>query len=127
LNDKPFTLSSLEGKYVLVDFRASWCVPCRAENPNLVKVYNELKGKNFEVVGVSLDYPGSKSAWAAALKADRLPWIQVSDLKGWKNEVAVLYGFGSVPQNFLIDREGMIIATNLRGEGVTQKLKELIK
>jgi thiol-disulfide isomerase/thioredoxin len=127
LNDKPFTLSSLRGKYVLVDFWASWCGPCRAENPNVVKAYNELKGKNFEIVGVSLDYPGGKAAWEAAVKKDGLPWIQVSDLKGWKNEVAVMYGINSVPQNLLIDPQGMIIAKNLRGEALTQKLKELIK
>jgi len=127
LNDKPFTLSSLRGKYVLVDFWASWCGPCRAENPNVVKAYNELKGKNFEIVGVSLDYPGGKAAWEAAVKKDGLPWIQVSDLKGWKNEVAVMYGINSVPQNLLIDPQGMIIAKNLRGEALTEKLKELIK
>jgi len=127
LNDRPFTLSSLRGKYVLVDFWASWCVPCRAENPNVVKAYQELKGKNFEIVGVSLDYPGGKAVWAEAVKKDGLPWIQVSDLKGWKNEVAVLYGINSVPQNLLIDPNGMIIAKNLRGEALTQKLKELIK
>jgi peroxiredoxin len=127
LNGNPFTLSSLRGKYVLVDFWASWCGPCRAENPNVVKAYNELKGKHFEIVGVSLDYPGSKAAWAEAVKKDGLPWIQVSDLKGWKNEVAVMYGINSVPQNLLIDPQGMVIAKNLRGEALTEKLKELIK
>ncbi|WP_426328734.1 redoxin domain-containing protein [Pedobacter sp. R-06] len=127
LNGKPFTLSSLRGKYVLVDFWASWCAPCRAENPNVIKAYNELKGKNFEIVGVSLDYPGSKEAWAAAVKSDGLPWIQVSDLKGWKNEVALTYGINSVPQNLLIDPQGMIIGKNLRGEALTEKLKQLIK
>lgn len=127
LNGNPFTLSSLRGKYVLVDFWASWCGPCRAENPHVVKAYNELKGKNFEIVGVSLDYPGGKAVWADAVKKDGLPWIQVSDLKGWKNEVAVMYGINSVPQNLLIDPNGLIIAKNLRGEALTEKLKELIK
>jgi len=127
LDGKPFTLSSLRGKYVLVDFWASWCVPCRAENPHVVKAYNEMKGKNFEIVGVSLDYPGGHAAWKGAVEKDGLPWIQVSDLKGWKNEVAVMYGINSVPQNLLIDPNGMIIAKNLRGEALTEKLKELIK
>lgn len=127
LNDKPFTLSSLRGKYVLVDFWASWCGPCRAENPNVVKAYNELKSKNFEIVGVSLDYPGGKAAWAEAVRKDGLPWIHVSDLKGWKNEVAVMYGINSVPQNILINPQGIIIAKNLRGEDLTEKLKALIK
>ena len=125
LNDKPFTLSSLRGKYVLVDFWASWCVPCRAENPNVVKAYAQLKDKNFEIVGVSLDQ--GKAAWAEAVKKDGLPWIHVSDLKGWKNEVAVMYGINSVPQNLLIDPNGQIIAKNLRGDALTQKLAELIK
>lgn len=125
LNGTPFTLSSLRGKYVLVDFWASWCAPCRAESPHLVKAYEALKNKNFEVVGVSLDE--NKGAWAAAVKKDGLPWIQVCDMKGWKNDVAVLYGVSSVPQNFLIDPNGVIIARDLRGEGLTEKLSALIK
>ncbi|HEY8920713.1 MAG TPA: TlpA disulfide reductase family protein [Chitinophaga sp.] len=125
MNGKPFTLSSLRGKYVLVDFWASWCTPCRAENPNLVKAYQQLKGKNFEVVSVSLDE--SKAAWVWAVKKDGLPWIQVCDLKGFKNEVAVMYGVNAVPQNFLVDPNGMIIARDLRGEGLTEKLSALVK
>lgn len=125
VNDKPFTLSSLKGKYVLVDFWASWCAPCRAENPNVVKAYNELKGKNFEIVSISLD--SSKKPWLNAIEKDGMPWIHVSDLKGWKNEVALKYGISAVPQNFLIDPNGMVIGKNLRGEELHEKLAQLIK
>ena len=121
----PFKLSSYKGKYVLVDFWASWCAPCRAENPNLLKAYQELKTKNFEIVGVSLDE--SKAAWLNAVQKDAMPWMQVSDLKGFKTEVAVKYGITAIPQNFLINPDGIIIAKNLRGEQLTEALKKFIK
>lgn len=120
-----FKLSSLRGKYVLVDFWASWCVPCRAENPNLLKAYNKFKDKNFEIVGISLDE--TRNAWLGAVKHDGMPWIQVSDLKGFKSDVAVKYGISAIPQNFLLNPEGVIIAKNLRGEDVDKKIAEFIK
>jgi thiol-disulfide isomerase/thioredoxin len=108
------SLSSFKGKYVLVDFWASWCGPCRAENPNVVKSYNKYKDKGFVILGVSLDQDGEK--WKAAITKDQLEWEQVLDLKGWQNVVAVQYGITSVPSNFLLSPDGVIIAKNLRAE-----------
>ncbi|WP_345954313.1 TlpA disulfide reductase family protein [Mucilaginibacter sp. PAMB04168] len=125
VNDKPVKLSDFKGKYVLVDFWASWCAPCRAENPNVVKTYNQLKGKNFEIIGVSLD--DKKAAWLKAIETDGLPWVQVSDLKGWKNDVALKYGVSAIPENILIDPTGKVIAKNLRGEELMTKLSALVK
>ena len=119
-------LSDFRGKYVLVDFWASWCGPCRAENPNLVKTFNRYKDKGFTVLGVSLDQPGKKEAWVAAIHKDNLEWTQVSDLKFWDNEVAVLYGIKAIPSNLLLDKEGKIIAKDLRGAELDKKLTELL-
>ena len=122
---KAVKLSDLRGKYVLVDFWASWCGPCRAENPNLVKSFNRFKDKGFTVLGVSLDQPGKKDAWIGAIHKDGLTWTQVSDLKFWDNEAAVLYGIKAVPANLLLDREGKIIAKDLRGADLDKKLSEV--
>ena len=122
----PINLEDFKGKYVLIDFWASWCKPCRAENPNVVKAYERFNGKNFTIIGVSLDMPGRKEDWLKAIKEDGLQWTQVSDLKFWDNAVAKLYGIRSVPQNFLLDKEGKIIAENLRGEALINKLAEVL-
>lgn len=124
VNGKPFTLSSLRGKYVLVDFWASWCGPCREENPNVVADYNQFKNKNFTVLGVSLDK--DKDAWLKAIKDDGLAWKQVSDLKFWNSEAATLYQVQGIPYNVLIDPQGKVIATELRGPDLTNKLKEVL-
>lgn len=122
---KPVSLSSFKGKYVLVDFWASWCGPCRAENPNVVKVYNTFKNKDFTILGVSLDK--TKEDWEKAIKDDHLNWNQVSDLQYWDNAAAKLYGIQAIPANFLIDPSGKIIAKDLRGDALEQKLAEVIK
>jgi peroxiredoxin len=126
VNGIPVRLSSFKGKYVLIDFWASWCGPCRQENPNVVRNYNKYKGKNFTVLGVSLDKPDAKAAWLAAIKNDGLTWTQVSDLKFWNNLAASLYGVQSIPQNFLIDPQGKIVAKNLRGDDLDAKLEQLL-
>jgi len=119
----PFTLSSLKGQYVLIDFWASWCPPCRAENPNVVVAYNQYKDKGFTVLGVSLDR--EKQDWLDGIAQDQLTWHHVSDLKFWDSAPAALYGIRAIPSNLLIDREGVIIAKNLREEALQEKLAEI--
>lgn len=123
--DHPVSLSSFKGKYVLLDFWASWCGPCRRENPNLVKSFNRFKEKGFTVFSVSLDQPGKKDRWLKAIHDDHLEWTHVSDLKYWANAIAKQYNINSIPANFLIDPTGKIVAKDLRGEDLDKKLDEI--
>ena len=123
-NGNSLALSKFRGKVVLIDFWASWCKPCRAENPSVVAAYKKFKSKGLEIVGVSLD--SEKEAWMKAIVKDGLFWPQVSDLKGWENSAAQLYGINSIPASFLLDKEGKIIGKNLRGEALEQKLSEIL-
>ena len=120
----PVSFASYKGQYVLVDFWASWCKPCRVENPNVVKAFNKFKSKNFTILGVSLDQ--DKDAWIKAIEKDKLTWTHVSDLASWNNAVAQLYRVNSIPQNILVDPSGKIIAKDLRGEDLEKKLCELL-
>lgn len=125
VNGKTILLSSFRGKYVLVDFWASWCGPCRGENPNVVKAYNEFKDKNFAILGVSLDK--DKDSWQQAIKEDKLAWQQVSDLKYWSSAAVGIYKFEGIPFNVLIDPQGKIIGQELRGSALESKLREVLQ
>jgi len=125
VSGKDVKLSSFKGKYVLLDFWASWCGPCRGENPNVVNAYKRFKDKNFTVLGVSLDK--SKEPWIQAIKKDGLVWKHVSDLQGWNNAVAQKFGISSIPQNYLIDPNGIVIGKNLRGAALEAKLESVLK
>ncbi|NML22915.1 AhpC/TSA family protein [Pseudoflavitalea sp. G-6-1-2] len=124
VDGKPVKLSDFKGKYVLIDFWASWCGPCRGENPNVVKAYNDYKDKNFTILGISLD--SKKENWLKAIEDDKLTWTHVSDLKFWNNEVAVQYGIRGIPANLLLDKDGKIIGKDLRGEELQKKLAEIL-
>lgn len=122
----PVKLSSFKGQYLLIDFWASWCGPCRQENPNVVKAFQKFKSKGFHILGISLDQPNGKDRWIKAIHDDGLTWTHVSDLQFWKNAVAVQYGIQAIPQNLLLDPEGKIVAKNLNGEDLEKKLSELL-
>lgn len=124
VNGKDVSIASFRGKFVLIDFWASWCGPCRMENPNVVKAYNEFKGKNFTILGVSLDK--DKDAWRKAIAQDHLSWTQMSDLKYWNSQAVETFGFQGIPFNVLVDPSGKVIAESLRGEELDSKLKQVL-
>ena len=125
INGKAINLSSFKGKYVLVDSWASWCLPCRQENPNVVQVYNKYKNKNFTILGVSLDK--EKDDWLNAIQKDKLSWTQVSDLREWNSQAVSTFDFTGIPFNVLVDPDGKIIAQSLRGNELEKKLEEVLK
>lgn len=125
IDGKPVKLSDYRGKYVLIDFWASWCAPCRRENPNLVKSYAKYQKEGFEILGVSMDKAADKAKWLKAIQDDGLTWKQVGDLKGWENEAGMMYEVKAIPMNFLVDPNGKIIAKYLRGDELDKKLAEI--
>ncbi|HCL83411.1 MAG TPA: hypothetical protein DIC22_05515 [Chitinophagaceae bacterium] len=124
VNGKQVSISSFRGKFVLIDFWASWCGPCRMENPNVVKAFNEFKGKNFTILGVSLDK--DRDSWKKAIAQDHLTWSHMSDLKYWNSQAVETFGFQGIPFNVLVDPSGKVIAQELRGEDLDNKLKQVL-
>ncbi|MFZ4262849.1 peroxiredoxin family protein [Sphingobacterium sp. HJSM2_6] len=125
LNGEPYSLTDLKGKFVLIDFWAAWCPDCRRQNPSLVKLYSKFKDQNFEILGVSFDR--EYDSWVKAIKDDQLTWKHVSDLQHWNNAAGQTYGVKAIPQNILVDPQGIIIGRNLHGDKLEQKLAELLK
>jgi peroxiredoxin len=125
-NGKLISLSSFRGRYVLVDFWASWCKPCRMENPTVVAAYAQFKNRNFTVLGVSLDQPDGKDDWMNAVMKDRLTWTQVSDLQFWNSPVVPLYNIQGIPYNVLVDPSGKVVAESLRGEQLAATLEQVL-
>ncbi len=123
---KPLALKDIKAKVTIIDFWASWCGPCRRENPNVVRMYDKYHGKGLEIIGVSLDKNGQKDRWIKAIEKDGLTWPQVSNLKGWNEPIAVQYGVRSIPATFILDESGKIVATKLRGQQLEDKVAELL-
>ncbi|MCF0040373.1 TlpA disulfide reductase family protein [Dyadobacter fanqingshengii] len=123
---KLVSLKDFRGKYVFVDFWASWCGPCRAEHPELIKVFDKYKDQNFTIMGISLDQSKSREAWLKAIAKDKLVWTQLSDLKGWANEVSTLYNVEAIPKNFLVSPDGVIVAVDLKPAALNEKLAQLL-
>lgn len=124
---KTLALKDAMGKATIIDFWASWCGPCRAENPNMVALYNEFHGKGLNIIGVSLDKPGKAADWKAAIDKDKLTWNHVSNLNHWDDPIVKEYGVDSIPAAFLLDKDGKVVAVNLRGEALKAKVAELLK